>query len=339
MMDKEKIFSIAAVGISAAALILAVVTAGTVNKTKSAVNFDTSVKVATAEDSLSEEDTEAVDTDEPEEDEAGEDAEGVSSEVAVAQTSANTYVGATNIILEDGLIKLTNSVIKVPAPGTNGNENVDDLYLYLPGTNVATYDSTTGYLILNGTTVVRTINAIDATYEGISKFNNEDGSVVLIGERAIDDNTAIAVVHTVPGSIGTDIDTETETEVVQNILDGTFKNCTITKASLFGYSINPEWVEQMIIADEGLELIKGSKAIYVTPYDGTFASGTTNELTVGSISLTYSDNIQDDSTGYRPYILEFSDAQDGSSTSSQTIIQTKVLAQSNMEVTDLFTVK
>lgn len=331
-MEKETIFSGAAVGISVAALALAAVTAGTVNQTKSAVSFDTSVSVATAED-VNAESTEAETAD------AATAEDGTETTETNVQSSSTGYTGSTNIILEDGLIKLNNSVIKVPAPGTNGNEGVDDLYLYLPGTNVATYDSTTGYLVLNGTTIVRTINAIDATYEGISKFTNEDGSTVLIGEKAVDDDTAIAVVHTIPASIGTDVDTSSETQVVQNILDGTFKNVTITEASLFGYDINPEWVEDMIIADEGLELVKGTKAIYVTPYEGSFASGTTNQLDVGSISLTYSDNIHDDSTGYTPYILKFSENQDGSATSSSSTIQAKILAQSNMDATDLFTIK
>lgn len=332
-MEKEKIISIAAAAVSVAALGLAIVTAGTVDKTKKSVSFDTAVSVATAGGVSAPTDGE------------GEAAEGEeaaateSTEQDAASPASSAYTGSTNIILEDGVIKLSNSVIKVPAPGTNGNEDVNNVYLYMPGTNVATYDSTTGYLILNSTTVVRTINAIDATYNGISKFDNESGETVLIGEKVIDDTTAIAVVHTVPGSIGANIDLEAETKIVQDLLDGTFADVTITSASLFGYSINPEWVENMIIADEGLELIKGTKAIYVTPYTGTFASGTTNTLNAGQVSLTYSDNIHDDSTGYTPYILNYSEAQDGSSSSSTTTLQAKILSKSNLEITDLFTSK
>lgn len=339
-MERDTIIAGAAVGISAAALILAGVTKASVASMNEAVNFDTSVKVAAVGDTES--DIMDEDYDGEYNEEAGE-ASTESPELTSSESDASTattLTGATNIILEDGVIKLTNSVIKVPAPGTKGNENVGDLYLYLPGTNSLTYDSTTNYLVLNNTTIVRTINAIDATYEGISQFTNEDGNIVLIGEKAVDDNTAIAVVHTITASNGSSaVDIETETAVVQNILDGTYKNVQISEASMFGYDINPEWVADMVIADEGLELIKGEKAIYVTPYSGTFASGTTNSLEVGSVSLTYSDDIHDDSTGYTPYILDFSINQDGSATSSSNTMQAKVLSQSNIEATDLFTVK
>lgn len=336
-MDTEKIIAGAAVGISAAALVLAGVTANMANQTKSVVSFDTRVKVASASaDAASTEDTTAEEGSTESEETGGITA----SETDNASTDGEQqYTGGVNIVLEDGVIKLKNSVIKVPAPGTNGNENVGDLYLYLSGTNQVTYDSTTNYLVVNENTIVRTINAIDATYEGISQFVNEDGSKVLIGEKAIDENTAIAVVYTVPGSIGLPIDTETESQVVQNILDGAFKNVSVTTASLFGYSINPEWVEDMIIADEGLELIKGTKAIYVTPYSGTFASGTTNTLPAGNVTLTYSENIRDDKTGYVPYILDFSESQDGTATSSKVTMQAKILSQSNLDAADLFTIK
>lgn len=339
-MEKETIFSIAAAGISVAALGLAIVTANTVNTTRAAVSFDTAVRVATATSQV-ETPTDTAESGEAttEAAEEGEATAETTAEDASTDTAATGYTGSTNIILEDGVIKLSNSVIKVPAPGTNGNENVGSVYLYMPGTNVVTYDSTTGYLILNDTTIVRTINAIDAVYSGISKFDNENGETVLIGEKVINDDTAIAVVHTVPASTGAEVDLDTETQVVQDLLDGTFADVTITSASLFGYSINPEWVEDMIIADEGLKLIKGTKAIYVTPYTGSFASGTTNTLKAGAVSLTYSDNIHDDSTGYTPYILEYSENQDGSSSSSTVTLQAKVLAQSNLEASDLFTTK
>lgn len=323
-MEKETIIAGAAAGISVVALVLAGITANTVNQTKASVSFDTAVSVAQAQDTSAEQ--------------AASEAASEDGTTEAVSASEDGYTGATNIILEDGVIKLSNSVIKVPASGASGS-TAGDVYLYLPGTNVATYDSTTGYLVLNDTTIVRTINAIDATYQGISKFSDADGDTVLIGEKIINDDTAIAVVHSVPGSAGTEIDTSAEVQVVQDILDGTFQNITVTDATLFGYTINPEWVEDMIIADEGLELIKGTKAIYVTPYNGSFASGTTNTLNAGAATLTYSDNIHDDSTGYTPYILEYSENQDGTSTSSQSVMQAKILAQSNLDATDLFTAK
>ena len=242
-----------------------------------------------------------------------------------------------NITVVDGAIKITDSTIKVPAPGTNGTEDVHDLYIYLAGTNELKYDSTTNYLELNGSTIVRTISAVDATYEGISQFTNEDGQQVLIGEKIVDDTSAIAVVHTIPASgDGVTVDLNSETQVVQNILDGAHAKVSVTEASLFGYPINPDWVEDMVMTGKGVELIKGDRSIYAAPYTGTFAQGTTNSLKAGTITLTYSDSIKDDSTGYTPYILSFSQKQDGTVSSSSSQLQAKILATRSLDVKDLF---
>lgn len=330
-MERDTIIAGAATAVAAAALILAGVTKASVNRMNEAVNFDTSVKVAQVE-----QDGTAV----------AEAADGTTDAAAAGTTEtateettgdATNYTGKMDICVVDGTIKISDSTIKVPAPGTNGTEAVNDLYIYLPGDNEIKYDSTTNYLELNGSTIVRTISAVDATYDGISEFTDQDGQQVLIGEKIIDDTSAIAVVHTIPASgDGVTVDMEAETQEVQSILDGAHAKVTITEASLFGYAINPEWVEDMVITNKGAELIKGDKSIYVAPYTGTFAQGTTNTLRAGSLSLTYSDSIKDTSTGYTPYILGFSEKQDGTSTSSRTSLQAKILATSNLEVKDLF---
>lgn len=330
-MERDTIIAGAATAVAAAALILAGVTKASVNRMNEAVNFDTSVKVAQVE----QDGTTVAET-----------AEGVDNVAAAGTTEgvaeettrdATNYTGKMDICVVDGTIKISDSTIKVPAPGTNGTEAVNDLYIYLPGDNEIKYDSTTNYLELNGSTIVRTISAVDATYDGISEFTDQDGQQVLIGEKIIDDTSAIAVVHTVPASgDGVTVDMEAETQEVQSILDGAHAKVTITEASLFGYAINPEWVEDMVITNKGAELIKGDKSIYVAPYTGTFAQGTTNTLRAGSLSLTYSDSIKDTTTGYTPYILGFSEKQDGTSTSSRTSLQAKILATSNLEVKDLF---
>ena len=330
-MERDTIIAGAATAVAAAALILAGVTKASVNRMNEAVNFDTSVKVAPVEQDGTTV-AEAADG-------TTDAAAAGTTETATEETTgdATNYTGKMDICVVDGTIKISDSTIKVPAPGTNGTEAVNDLYIYLPGDNEIKYDSTTNYLELNGSTIVRTISAVDATYDGISEFTDQDGQQVLIGEKIIDDTSAIAVVHTIPASgDGVTVDMEAETQEVQSILDGAHAKVTITEASLFGYAINPEWVEDMVITNKGAELIKGDKSIYVAPYTGTFAQGTTNTLRAGSLSLTYSDSIKDTSTGYTPYILGFSEKQDGTSTSSRTSLQAKILATSNLEVKDLF---
>lgn len=329
-MERDTIIAGAATAVAAAALILAGVTKVSVNKMNAAVNFDTSVKVANIA-----EDEDAATTNE---DDVSTD--GTTEETVEADDSSEDtveYTGKMNITVVDGAIKITDSTIKVPAPGTNGTEDVHDLYIYLAGTNELKYDSTTNYLELNGSTIVRTISAVDATYEGISQFTNEDGQQVLIGEKIVDDTSAIAVVHTIPASgDGVTVDLNSETQVVQNILDGAHAKVSVTEASLFGYPINPDWVEDMVMTGKGVELVKGDRSIYAAPYTGTFAQGTTNSLKAGTITLTYSDSIKDDSTGYTPYILTFSQKQDGTTSSSSSQLQAKILATRSLDVKDLF---
>lgn len=333
-MERDTLIAGGGVAVAAAALILAIVAKSSVASMSSKVNFDTSVKVATVSEVATDEAASEATT----EAESAEGSTEASAAEATTDTSASSYEGRMNIILQDGVIKITDSVIKVPAPDSSEDTDVHNLYVYLSGTNALTYDSTTNYLVLNDSTIIRTINAVDAVYDGISQFMNENGETVLIGEKAIDDTTAIAVVHTVPVA-GDDLEVNlaSETQTVQDILNNTYKNVAITEATLFGYSINPEWVEDMVIADQGLELIKGDEIIYATPYIGTFASGTTNNVTVGNLGLTYSTAIKDSSTGYTPYILNFSEEQDGSVKNSNNALQAKVLAQSNLQIKDLFT--
>lgn len=336
-MERDTIIAGAATAVAAAALILAGVTKASVTKMNKAVNFDTSVKVAeaTPDDTASTETTESTD----EQGAADGSTEGLTEADTVEGSSEETtsYTGKMELSVVDGAIKISDSTIKVPAPGTNGTEDVHDLYIYLPGDNTIKYDSTTNYLELNGSTVVRTISAVDATYEGISAFTDQDGQQVLIGEKLVDDTSAIAVVHTVPASgDGVNVDLAAETQTVQSILDGAHAKVTVTEASLFGYPINPEWVEDMVITSKGAELIKGDKAIYVAPYTGTFVQGTTNTLQAGSLSLTYADSAKDTSTGYTPYILSFSEKQDGTTSSSSSTLQAKILATSNLDIKDLF---
>ena len=329
-MERDTIIAGAATAVAAAALILAGVTKVSVNRMNAAVNFDTSVKVANI--------TEDEDTTTSDEGEVS--ADGTTEETTeTGDSSEDTieYTGKMNITVVDGAIKITDYTIKVPAHGTNGTEDVHDLYIYLAGTNELKYDSTTNYLELNGSTIVRTISAVDATYEGISQFTNEDGQQVLIGEKIVDDTSAIAVVHTIPASgDGVTVDLNSETQVVQNILDGAHAKVSVTEASLFGYPINPDWVEDMVMTGKGVELIKGDRSIYAAPYTGTFAQGTTNSLKAGTITLTYSDSIKDDSTGYTPYILSFSQKQDGTVSSSSSQLQAKILATRSLDVKDLF---
>lgn len=331
-MERDTLIASIATGAAVVSIGLAIGGHVLINKMNSTVNFDTSVKVAQAGS-----DTTAVETDE--DGNSVETTDGTAAETedtSESSTTATNLTGTVNIQLIDGAIQVTDTVLKVPAESSsNEDDTAHDIYVYLSGTNEIKYDSTSTYLELNGSTVVRTINAVDATYEGISQFMDSDGQQVLIGEKLIDDTSAIAVVHTIPASgDGAEIDLASETEVVQNILDNTYADVTVTDATLFGYSINPEWVEDMIVTGKGLELIKGDSAIYVAPYTGTFAQGTTNTLKAGSISLTYSDSIKDDSTGYKPYILKFTSTQEGSS--SKETLQAKILATSNLDVKDLF---
>ena len=88
-----------------------------------------------------------------------------------------------------------------------------------------------------------------------------------------------------------------------------------------------------------LELIKGTSRIYIAPYEGSFAEGTTNTLVSGSTTFTYSDNIKDQQSGYTPYIYTFSQDQGGklpASASTNSMLQVKVVAQSNMIIKDLY---
>jgi len=350
-MERNTIIAGAAAGLAAVALVVAGATSSAVSNATSSVNFDPTIHVATAEnpevdstesaeeaaesgtESAVEGTTEAAvaDTESAEEDADGE------TEVAPISASKAQF----NIVLgSDGAIKIRDTTIRVPAPTSDDTTvTAHDLYVTLPGENTIRYDSQSNYLTLNDNTLIRVINASDVTYENICNFEGPEGETILIGEKKIDDDSAIAVVHTIPASEddSTAVDMEAETQVVADILAETTSSATVASASLFGYPINPDWVADAVITDQGVALIKGDSKIYVAPYDGDFTEGTDNTLKAGGITLNYSQSLKS-SDDYTPYLLPFDAAQDGTipeddETGTDTA---KILAQSNLMVKDLF---
>ena len=243
-----------------------------------------------------------------------------------------------NVILRDGVLKLMNSTVKVPMP--ESNDTAKNIYVYLDGENTVKYDSTTDYLVVNDSIVIKAIDAIDASYNGICQFSGPNGENILIGERKVTGDTAIAVVYTIPtSSDGSSSVNEDDVAVVQTLLNSAKSNVKIQNLSLFGTQVNPDWAEDIVMTPRALELIKGTSRVYVSPYSGSFAGGTTNTLTSGSSSFTYSDNIKDANTGYSPYIYEFSADQNGTvstTASGNSMLKVKILAQNNMIMKDLF---
>lgn len=319
-MDREKIIKIVSIALSAVALVLSIVGNIHVNQVKNSVSFDTSVQVTTAT-------TEEAAVTETEN--SGSDTE---TEEGGTEETASTG-GSVNIIMRDGVLKLLDSYIRVPAADGSGS---GDVCVYLSGENSVRYNSQTNYLVVNSQTVVKAISAMDVTYNGISEFMGSDGTPVLIGEKVISDTAAVAVVYSLEG---TSPATEEDVAVVQGILDSARTDISITGLTLFGVDANPDWAEDIVMTEKAAQLVKGNTSIYISPYTGSFAEGTTITLNTKSISLSYSDNIKDTSTGYTPYIYEFSADQNGtvSSASSTTgTLRAKFLSQNNMTLMDVF---
>lgn len=330
-MDRDKIFRILSIALAAVALVLGIFSALNVSNVKDSISFDTSVDVAIAGptgEEAAEAGTEAETAAE------GETSAETSTEGTEEGTSTEGQMsGTVNIILRDGVLKLMDSYIKVPS--AEGSE-AGNICVYLAGENTVRYNSGTDYLVVNDRTIIKAINAVDITYNGISEFMGSDGSPILIGERLISPTAGIAVVYNLEG---TSPATEDDVAVVESILDNAAADVTINGLTLFGVSANPDWTETIIMTDKAVQLMKGTSSIYVSPYTGSFADGTTNTLNASTVTMTYSDNIKDTSTGYSPYIYEFSADQNGtvsSSSSSTSTLRAKFLAQSNMNLMDLF---
>lgn len=331
-MERNTAFTCAGAILAGAALVFAVVTGVKVNSIKESISFDTSVKVAVA----------GVEKNITDEQETAAEPGTVSGTASVGNETVETQTGAEkneadgemNIILHDGSLRLLNSWIRVPNVNVEGN--AQDLYVYLNGENSVKYNSMADYLVVNGRTIIKTIPASDVTYNGISEFMGAEGTPILIGERRVNESSAIAVVYNLEGTTPA---TEEDVMVVQEILNNTRSDKKITTLTLFGVNANPDWAEDLVMTEKALQLIKGESSVYVSPYTSTFAEGTTNTLTAGSISLSYSDNIKDTSTGYAPYIYEFPANQNGtvnSSSSKTNTLRAKFLAQSNMTMKDIF---
>ena len=322
MIEKNTIIAGVAAAAGAAALILSIMAKRNINQSESLVKVNTGVAVASAQD------LEAVDP----------WAEAADEGEEVEMNENGTHAGSFNVIMRDNVLMVSDSTLKLPGPSGAGiasdGTSVDDLYVFLAGENMVRYDSKSNYLMVNGKTIIRTISAVDASYDGICIFTNENGEKVLIGEKKVTDTAAIAVVHRTESTDGNV--SEADRLTVMNILNGAEAGASVKSASLFGYDINPDWVETIVMTGNALEIAKGDSSVYIAPYTGNFAEGTTNSLTAGNLVLTYSDNIKDSATGYSPYILAFNNAQDGTTNSRMDSMRAKILAQNNMIIKDIF---
>lgn len=331
-MEIEKILTYGATAVAGVALVLGIVSNVNVSSVKESLRFDTSINVPIAgtEEELAAAAT--AETQNETETAAPEDAAG---EDAVDDKASEEPVYGMHVVSHNGMLRLVDSWLRVPM--LDSESDTEDLYVYLGGTNTVKYNSESDYLVVNEKAIIKTIKASDVSFDGISEFTNEDATPILIGERRVNDTSAIAVVYTLEGSKTA---TEEDVAVVQNLLNTARSDVKVSDFTLFGAKANPDWLEDMVMTSKALELIKGESKVYVSPYTGTFAEGTTNTLPAGDgVSLTYSDNITDTSTGYRPYIYEFNSDQGGkvSKSSSETsTLRVKFLAQKNGVIKEIF---
>lgn len=322
-MEKNTIMIAAGAVIATAALITAIATNSKVGKIEDGVNFDTSINVPVAgmeAETIKAEVAETEYTEAVAESEDGEAAEIVSAEV--------------NIILSEGKLHILDSTLRVPKSNAEGID--EDLCVYLPGDNAVKYNSTSNYLVVNDNIIIKTIDAADVTYNGISEFMGSDGDSILIGERKVNETSALAVVYTVPDDRAA---VEEDVNIVKMLLDSARSQEVVSRITLFGVEVNPDWAEDIVMTEDALQLMKGEKSIYITSYTGAYAGGTTNTLSAGKVTLTYPDNAKDTNTSYTPYIYEFSPDQGGmvqASGSSRNTFYAKLLAQGNGDIKDLF---
>ena len=314
-MERDRIIAIAAAVLGAAALIFAFVTKSQVNSVSKSLTFDTTINVPVAAPEAEPERVLDMSTGE---------------QIISTENLTNANM---NIILRDGVLRVYDSTLRVPKK--NGKSTEEDLYVFLSGEHTVRYDSTSDYLVVDGSIILHTIDAADATYNGICQFMGSNGEGILIGERRVNTYSALAVVYTLANSEVTD----TDVAVVQTILNGATANTRITGLSLFGTQVNADWAENIIMTSKAVELIKGGKKVYISPYSGTFADGATNTLVAGETTFSYSDNIKDTATGYSPYIFTFNADQNGTVQASGSVsgqLKVKVLSQDNMTIKDLF---
>lgn len=325
-MQRDKLFTIAGAVLAGVSLILAVVSIVRAGNIQESLDFDTAVHVAVA----GQEDHAAINSETEEETE--ENLEGTPEEDDTSNSEAGQ--GRINIVQHDGTLRLLNSWLRVPKTGGEGTS--EDLFVYLDGENTVKYNSKTNYLVVNEQIIIKTIDSADVTYNGISEFLGTDGTPILIGERQVNEISAIAAVYNLEGNAPA---TEEDIKYVQQILNAAKSEVAVTQLTIFGVEVNPEWAEDMVMTSKAVQLIKGESSVYASPYTSTFAGGTTNTLNAGKVSFSYSDNIKDTSTGYAPYIYEFKADQGGlvkASSSSTNTLRAKFLAQSNMIMKDIF---
>lgn len=232
-------------------------------------------------------------------------------EIVSGERIAVSTDSVLNINIKDGKIFAENSKIIL--------KGKSDIIVELPEKCFLEYSSNSESVKINKNIIIKNIDVELITENNISKFINEEGKNVIVGQQKIDEVSGVSIIVET-----NDESKEKDLEFVKNILTSISKYNNKNTISILGNSINNDW-NNLLLTEDLLSINNRDNIIYIVPFDSKITgAGFDKKLEINEDFVLYYSDIKDSETGYIPYIIKTDNGN------------IKVLAQGNEIITNLF---
>lgn len=187
---------------------------------------------------------------------------------------------------------------KIPLTAADGTGMV----VQLPdGEYTVEYDKAEGYLKVEteaGEIYVTVSDKTEANSSSLYVFQTEEEQKVVAGRIAVGNNALF--LYGTPSSEETVDGLETSmAQIADNVCEYS-GNLTVT---INGYTVNPEWTENITASGEFAAFSNGSESVNISAYEFTTeGAGFTNKVSVEGVGDFLYGSYQDAESGLRPYI-------------------------------------
>lgn len=222
---------------------------------------------------------------------------------------------AVNIIYDNGFKSQDSSVV------LSDSENQISAVVSIPGENSIQYTTGDKTVIVNGSLKASVVKADEISFENVSKFETESGSILVVGQKKLNDATGLSVVYEV--SNDEQVVTDAAAYVQTMIESAKVAVNNVQTMNVFGKQVSTSW-NYVAVNEDYANFQNGDSNIYMSVFDMQLTgSGLDNSLGVDGLDIVYG-SYKDSSTGLIPYVVKNSGGN------------VKVLASSNDILTGFF---
>lgn len=231
-----------------------------------------------------------------------------------AEEEQNTS-SVVNIIYNNGF-KVKDSSFVLKDVDKNIEANV-----FIPGENFIQYTYGDKTIIVNDTLKISVVSTDDISFENISKFETESGTIIIVGQKKLNETTGISLVYEIENNQEI---IDSAVKYVQQVLDNSKISINnMQSINIFNKQISDGW-GNFAMNDKYISFNNSDNNIYLSTFNLQLTgSGLDKSLKIDGLDVVYG-NYKDANTGLIPYIIKLENGN------------IKMLATSNDLVTSFF---